>query len=116
MALIGANIDDGMYEGLRKASEFKGAPTLGIGGAGDTKVLRFDPHVVKKHIKKWVETRPKFKFMGVEDLISAEKHGQLRQGLSRLLLISISEDNSSFKFISSISEQMIPFSYKTWKI
>ena len=80
MALIGSNIDEETYEGLRKASEFKGAPTLGIGRPGDSKVLRFDPHVVKKHIKKWIETRPKYKFMGVEDLISAEKYGQLRQG------------------------------------
>ena len=80
MALIGSNVDENIYEGMRKASEFKGAPTMGIGKAGDTKVLRFDPHVVKKHIKRWVETRPKFKFMGVEDLILAEKHGQLRQG------------------------------------
>ena len=78
--LLGTNFRDDALEGFKRQSRNKGTPTEGIGKPGKARILRYDAKAVEMHIKKWIEDKVRVRYLGINNLLTAAKHGELRKG------------------------------------
>lgn len=79
--LLEDNLDEDQWKAMAAGSTFSGASTFQVGNPGKSAILRFNPDILKKHIKNWLKgPKEKNSFTGVARLEQAVNEGNLRPG------------------------------------